>query len=185
MWKKLLITPAAVIVAVILSPTPATAQAKAAKIASAATAGPTAITRDATVMDWPGKDGKMAMLRQGSNGWVCMPSNTKTKYRKNDAMCLDAQWQEWLSAVGEKRPPKITKVGYAYMLAADEWGSNTDPIGETEPTPTNQWHKMGPHVMVLYPDAKSLEGIPDKPSTNGPYIMGAGSPYAHVMWPMK
>lgn len=158
---------------------------KSDKIASAMTAGPHAITHDATVMDWPGKDGKMAVLRQGTNGWVCMPSNPPTKYKKNDAMCLDSQWQEWLASAFEKRAPKITKVGFAYMLAADEWGSNTDPLGATGPTADNQWHKQGPHVMVLYPDAKSLEGIPDKPAPSGPYVMMAGTPHAHVMWPMK
>lgn len=158
---------------------------RAGKIASALATAPASIARDATVKDWPGKDGKMAVLKQGSNGWVCLPSNPPTRYKKNDGMCLDPQWQEWLASVFENRAPRITHVGYAYMLTADEWGSNTDPLGATAPTATNQWHKQGPHVMVLYPDAKSLEGIPVKPSKNGPYVMMAGTPHAHVMWPVK
>lgn len=76
------------------------------------TAGPTSVTRNAAVMDWPDKNGKMGMLREGTNGWVCMPSNPPTKYKKNDSMCLDAQWREWLAAAMEKRPPMVTKVGY-------------------------------------------------------------------------
>lgn len=186
MWRKISAFALGGTILAALCPSAALAQmSNSKKIASAMTAGPSAITRNAAVMDWPGKDGKMAMLRQGTNGWVCMPSNPPTKYKKNDAMCLDPQWQEWLASVVENRPPKITKVGYAYMLAADEWGSNTDPLGATAPTAGNQWHKQGPHVMVLYPDAKSLEGIPDKPAAFGPYVMMAGTPHAHVMWPMK
>lgn len=160
-------------------------RSKAARIANALAAAPASIAKNATVKDWPGKDGKMAVLRDGSNGWVCLPSNPPTRYKKNDGMCLDPQWQEWLASVFENRAPRITKVGYAYMLTADEWGSNTDPMGATAPTPDNQWHKQGPHLMIVYPDAKMLEGIPAKPSMTGPYVMMAGTPHAHVMWPVK
>jgi hypothetical protein len=161
----------------------AAGQSTEAKIASAMAAAPASIAKNAAVKDWPDKTGKMATLREGSNGWVCYPSRPTTKYRKNDAMCLDPAWQEWMAAWVEKRAPKITRVGYAYMLSADEWGSNS---GEAkEPTPDNQWHHMGPHVMVLYPDSSLLAGIPVKPSMSGPYVMDSGSPFVHVMWPMK
>lgn len=163
----------------------AAAQSKAAKIASAVAAAPASVAKNATIKDWPDKTGKMATLREGSNGWVCLPSEPKTKYLKNDAMCLDPMWQEWMAAFVEKRAPKITHVGYAYMLSADEWGSNTEPMVAKEPTPDNQWHHQGPHVMVLYPDASQLAGIPVRPSTSGPYVMQSGSPFAHVMWPVK
>lgn len=161
----------------------AAAQSEAAKIATAMGAAPASIAKNATVKDWPDKTGKMATLREGSNGWVCYPSRPETKYRKNDAMCLDPMWQEWMTAYAEKRTPKITQVGYAYMLSADEWGSNSEEA--KEPTPDNQWHHMGPHVMVLYPDASLLAGIPVKPSMSGPYVMDSGSPFVHVMWPVK
>jgi len=163
----------------------AAAQSKAARIANAMTAAPASIAKNATIKDWPDKTGKMATLREGSNGWLCLPSMPKTKYLKNDAMCLDPMWQEWMAALVGQRAPKITQVGYAYMLATDEWGSNTDPMGAKEPTPDNQWHHMGPHVMVLYPDASQLAGIPVRPSMSGPYVMQSGSPFAHVMWPLK
>ena len=159
------------------------AQSNAAKIASAMAAAPTSIANTAAVKDWPDKTGKMATLREGSNGWVCYPARPETKYRKNDAMCLDPAWQEWMAAYAEKRAPKIRQVGYAYMLAADEWGSNAG--GAKEPTPDNQWHHMGPHVMVLYPDTSLLAGIPVRPSMSGPYVMMSGSPFVHVMWPVK
>jgi hypothetical protein len=53
------------------------------------------------------------------------------------------------------------------------------------PTANNQWHHVGSHVMIAYPDAKMLEGIPTTPSKNGAYVMWAGTPYAHVMFPVK
>lgn len=163
----------------------AAAQSKAAKIANAMATAPASIGKNAAVKDWPDKTGKMATLREGSNGWVCLPSEPKTKYVKNNAMCLDPMWQEWMAAMVGQRAPKLTQVGYAYMLSADQWSSNTDPMGSKVPTPDNQWHFEGPHVMVLYPDASQLAGIPVRPSMSGPYVMQSGSPFAHVMWPLK
>jgi hypothetical protein len=182
MWHRAL-SPALVATLVLGLAVAAAAQSKEAKIASAMAAAPASIAKNAAVKDWPDKTGKMATLREGSNDWVCYPSRAKTKYRKNDAMCLDPAWQEWMAAYAEKRAPKITHVGYAYMLAADEWGSNF--AGAKEPTPDNQWHHMGAHVMVLYPDTSLLAGIPARPSMSGPYVMMSGSPFVHVMWPMK
>jgi len=181
MWRKVLSLVGVASGAIALD---ASAQSSAAKIRSAMGAAPRSIAANATVKDWPDKSGKMAVLREGSNGWVCLPSQQKTKYLKNDAMCLDGQWQEWMAAMMEKRNPKITHTGYAYMLTSDEWGSNTDPFGAADPTPDNQWHHWGPTVMVVYPNASMLAGIPTKPSTNGPYVMMAGTPLAHVMLPV-
>lgn len=186
MWRRALLLGIGCLAVGLLIPQPAEAQrSKASRIASAMAAAPASISRDATIKDWPGKDGKMAVLREGTNGWVCLPSNPPTQYKKNDAMCIDPEWQEWLASAFENRAPKITKVGYAYMLTANEWGSNTDPLGAKGPTPDNQWHKQGPHLMVLYPDPKMLEGIPARPSKMGPYVMMPGSHHAHVMWPVK
>jgi hypothetical protein len=182
MWRRVLPTAFAASLVLGVAGT-VTAQSNGAKIASAMAAAPASIAKDAAVKDWPDSTGKMATIREGSNGWVCYPSRPETKYRKNDAMCLDAAWQEWMAAYAEKRAPKVSHVGYAYMLAADEWGSNT---GDNKGlTPDNQWHHMGPHVMVLYPDASMLAGIPARPSMSGPYVMMSGSPFVHVMWPVK
>src|SRR2546423_8834837 len=135
---------------------PAGAQSKAAKIASALAAAPASVSKDATVKDWPDSAGKMAVLRPCSNGWVCFPSHPKTKYVTNDAMCLDEQMQEWMAAMVEQRKPNITTVGYSYMLTADEWVSNND-LAAKGPTPTNQWFRERPHVMMVYPDPMMLD----------------------------
>jgi hypothetical protein len=99
-------------------------------------------------------------------------------------MCLDKQWQEWAAAWIGKRQPKVTGVGVAYMLRGDKGASNTDPYA-TGPTANNQWVKSGPHIMVVLPDPKQLEGIPTDPKSGGPFVMWKGTPYAHIMVPVQ
>ena len=154
---------------------------RADKIANALTAAPEEITRNATVRDWPSKEGDgFTLLREGTNGWVCLPDDTVTP--GNDPMCMDATFYAALSAYVAGKTPKVTRVAYAYMLTSDAEGSNLDPRAGA-PTPTNQWHHAGPHVMVLFPDAKLLDGVPTSPSAYGPYVMFPGTPIAHVMLP--
>ncbi len=183
MWRRIFST--LVVAGLVLGAVSTTsAQSKAAKIAQATAAAPASIGKNATVMDWPDKDGKMATLREGSNGWKCLPSEPVTKYRKNDAMCIDSNFGDLISALVSKQPPALKGIGYAYMLGTDEWLSNTDPAGAA-PTADNEWHHVRSHVMVVYPDKALLAGLPTRPSLNGPYVMWADTPYAHVMWPVK
>ena len=183
MWRRIFST---VVVAglVLGAVSTASAQSKAAKIAQATAAAPASIGKNATVKDWPDKAGNMATLREGSNGWTCFPSEPVNKYRKNDATCLDSNFLDLFSAVISQKPPALKGVGYGYMLGTDEWLSNTDPAA-TAPTADNQWHRVRSHVMVAYPDKAMLAGLPTRPSLNGPYVMWADTPYAHVMWPVK
>ena len=156
---------------------------RAEKIANALTAAPEELTRNATVRDWPAKEGEsFAILRQGANGWVCVPDDRMT--RGNDPMCMDDAFYQAVSAYFAGQAPKFTRVAYAYMLTSDAEGSNVDPTAQS-PTPTNQWHHAGPHVMVAFPDPKLLEGLPTKPSAYGPYVMFPGTPIAHVMLPVQ
>ena len=84
-------------------------------------------------------------------------------------------------------PPSVTLPEWnadRHMLTSDAEGSNTDPTAR-KATPTNQWHHAGPHMMILYPDPKLLEGLPTQPSAFGPYVMFPGLPIAHVMLPVQ
>lgn len=183
MWRRLLFTAAAA--SLVLGVTGiAAAQSKAVMIASAIASAPASIAKNASVRDWPDKSGNMAVLREGSNGWTCLPSHPKSKILTNDAMCYDANFGDLMSALMSGKPPTLKGVGYSYMLTADDWESNTDPMAHAE-TPDNEWHHLRPHVMVVYPDKALLEGLPTRPSLNGPYVMWAATPYAHVMWPVK
>lgn len=157
---------------------------KAQKIANALTAAPSSVSAKATIYDYPEKEGGMPIvLRPGTNGWSCFPDMPETK--GNDPMCADESWMKWIEAYLAHKTPVLTKPGISYMLGSDGyWGSNTDPYGLTE-TATNQWSHHDPHLMLLYPDVKVLAGLPTDPNNGGPYVMYAGTPYAHIMAPIR
>lgn len=147
-----------------------------ALIANALSAAPASVTAGATVM---GHDGRT--LRQGTTDWVCMPDMPNLP--NNTPMCLDAPWRAVIDAWMNHRVPAVTQVGFAYMLQGDIPVSNTDPFA-TAPTPANQWIQNGdPHIMVLLPDQRLLEGISTDPKSGGPFVMWKGTPYAHIMVP--
>jgi len=154
----------------------------AALIKSAESAAPGALSAGAAVYAMSDK-GEMRTLREGSNGWWCMPDSPATP--GPDPMCGDANSMEWAMAwIGKKDPPK-GKVGFMYMLEGGTDASNTDPYA-TAPAEANNWIKTGPHVMVV--NAMDLmTGYPTSPTpdTAQPYVMWAGTPYAHLMLPIK
>jgi len=155
---------------------------EAQKIANATSAAPAAISAKATVLDWPAKEGAAPeTLRAGTNGWTCLPDMPDT--HGNDPVCMDAPWMKWVEALMAHKTPQIAGVGIGYMLApGGAWGSNTDPYGMKE-TPDNHWGHHQPHLMILVPDLKSLAGTSTDPANGGPYVMYAGTPYAHIMAP--
>ena len=184
MSRKLLVGALAATMLAALSPSMSSGQSKAEKIASALSAAPASIAANATVVEIT-KDGKVVTLRPGSNGWTCVPSDPKSKYVENNSVCADQTFLAFHGALMAGKPaPDIKQVGYSYMLSTNDWESNTDAMAKA-PTATNQWHHLGPHVMIAYPDKKMLEGLPTHPSKNGAYVMWAGTPYAHVMFPVK
>lgn len=162
---------------------PSLSAADKAKIMSAMSAAPKAVAMNATVMDM-GADGKMRLLRKGSNGFTCVPDDPQTP--GPDPMCADKNAMLFLDAMAKHQPPPQGKVGFMYMLAGGTDASNTDPFA-TKPTTTNHWIKTGPHVMVLGADAAFYAGYPHgpDPDTSAPYVMWAGTPYQHLMVPVK
>ena len=162
----------------------APAMTKAQKIASAVSAAPSSISAKATILDWPEKDGMApAVLRAGTNGWTCFPDMPNTK--GNDPACMDKAWMQWADAYMSHTAPHVSSIGIAYMLGPGGGeGSNTDPFA-TSATATNHWGHHPPHMMILTPDLKSLEGVSTDPMNGGPYVMFAGTPYAHIMAPLQ
>jgi len=71
---------------------------------------------------------------------------------------------------------------FAMLAPGGAWGSNSDPYGMKE-TADNHWGHHQPHLMILVPDPKALAGTPTDPASGGPYVMWAGTPYAHIMAP--
>jgi hypothetical protein len=145
-------------------------------IKSARSAAPESISKDATIMTWD-----MRGLHAGTNGWTCVPDGPSPHV---DPMCVDQNGTEWMMAIMHKTQPPKDKMGFAYMLQGGSDASNTDPFAE-EPPAGHRWIETGPHVMVMN-IGDHFAGYPttaDDPTK--PYIMWAGTPYAHLMIPVK
>jgi hypothetical protein len=149
----------------------------AAELARAENAAPSSLSKNATIMDGNGK-----VLRQGTNGWTCMPDNPTTPGK--DPMCMNEPWLNFKDALKNKTKPTHRQVGIAYMLQGDSPVSNTDPFAK-EPKPGDDWVEgVGAHIMVLVPDVETLKNLSTDSKNGGPWVMWANTPYAHLMIPI-
>lgn len=151
-------------------------------IRSAMSAAPKKVSEGATILAMDA-NGKMRTLREGANGFTCMPDNPATP--GPDPMCMDKVALEWAEAwIGHKPPAR--KEGFMYMLAGGTDASNTNPYA-TKPSVANHWVKTGAHVMIVGADASFYDMYPKSadPDTSVPYVMWAGTPYEHLMIPIK
>jgi hypothetical protein len=144
-----------------------------ARIARAMSAGPLEIAKSARIVD-TNSNGKTVVLREGNNGFTCMPGNPKVI--GDPAMCADAASMQW-SADFKAHKPKPTNVvpGITYMLAGATQRSDSDPYDKTSPPIT-----VPPHWMIMWPFDPKATGLPVTHRDTGAYIMWAGSPYAHL-----
>jgi len=149
-----------------------------ATIISAMSAGPLSISANARIIDWD-----MNEIRPGTNGWTCLPDKAGTPGK--DPWCVNDPWVSFLGAYVNKTEPTVEAIGFAYMLAGDSPVSNSDPFA-TEPTGPEDWvTDLGPHLMMLIPDRKMLEGISTDHLNGGPWVMWPDTPYAHLMIPVS
>jgi len=146
---------------------------KAVKIARAMRSGPAEITRDATVAEMD-HEGRMTVLRNGSNGWICTPGNENKV--GDPPMCVDELGMQWFrDALARKPAPTNRAPGLCYMLCGATQHSNDTPFDRTSPP-----IPIGPHWMVLWAfDAKHC-GLPTTVRDAGAWIMFAGTPYAYL-----
>jgi hypothetical protein len=165
------------------APKAASTAADQKMIKSAMQAAPKKVSAGATIVAMGG-DGQMRTLREGTNGFTCMPDNPATP--GPDPMCMDKAAWEWAGAWINHKPPPSGKVGFMYMLSGGTDASNTDPYA-TKPSTTNHWIKTGPHVMLVGADPSFYEMYPKSadPDTAVPYVMWPGTPYQHLMIPIK
>ncbi|MFC3533152.1 hypothetical protein ACFOLG_13285 [Vogesella facilis] len=152
-------------------------------IKSAMSAAPRKVAATASIVTMEA-DGKMRTLRQGSNGFTCMPDNPATP--GHDPMCMDKAAMGWAMAwIGHSTPP-AGKIGLMYMLSGGTDASNTDPYA-SKPDAQNHWVKTGPHVMIVGAEPAFYDMYPKEaaPDTSVPYVMWPGTPYQHLMIPVK
>ena len=152
-------------------------------ITSAMSAAPLAVSKDATIVA-AGADGKLRTLREGRGAFTCVPDDPNTP--GNDPMCLDRHGMEWFKAwLAHEKPPE-GQVWFAYMLKGGSDASNDDPFA-SEPPPGKKWVQTGPHVMIGGPGiVKMLDSYPaTADDTRKPYVMFGGTPYEHLMVPVR
>jgi hypothetical protein len=163
------------------------AQAPAAKhqtdaqlITNAMSAGPPAVSANATIIAMEGD--KVRTLRKGTNDFTCVPDDPSSP--GNDPMCLDKNAMEWLNAWMEHKDAPKGKMGLVYMLQGGSDASNDDPFATTPPA-GQKWVTTGPHVMVVGM-AGMLDNVPKSADVpKQPFIMWGGSSYEHIMMPVK
>jgi hypothetical protein len=152
-------------------------------IQSAMQAAPAKVSAGAKIVDMKA-DGSMRTVREGNNGFTCMADSPTTP--GPDPMCMDAAALAWAGAWSGHAPPTAGKIGFMYMLAGGSDASNTDPYAQ-KPEPNNHWIKTGPHVMIVGADPSFYAMYPNRPDpdTTMPYVMWPGTPYQHLMVPIK
>lgn len=162
---------------------PAQVDPMQAKIENAMSAAPPTIARGATLMDWPTAAGsEMSVLREGANAWTCMTDDPNSP--TNDPMCLDKMWMAWLDAYMTGSEPHYTSVGLAYMLQGGSGASISDPSA-IAPPPGQDWLIVPPHVMLVSPQPLDQTVFPTDATAGGPFIAWAGTPYEHLIVPVK
>jgi len=157
-------------------------QTDAQLIASAMSAAPKGVAEGATIVVMDANH-QTRTLRPGTNGWTCMPDSPASPGQ--DPMCLDQNAMEWAAAwIGHKPPPD--KIGFVFMLVGGSDASNTDPYA-AGPSAGGAWVDTGPHVMIVGPAAAQMAGYPKAtpPDATKPYVMWPGTPYEHLMIPVR
>ena len=152
-------------------------------ITSALSAAPAGVAKGAKVVAMDGKGG-MRTLREGNNGFTCMPDEPTTP--GPDPMCADKASMGFMHALMTHATPPAGHVGLMYMLEGGTDASNTDPYSK-KPSAAEHWIKTGPHLMIAGADASFYDAYPKQadPDTSQPYVMWAGTPYQHLMVPVK
>ena len=148
------------------------------KIARAMSAAPSDISANATIVDTDG-----TLLREGTNGWTCMPGVALIPGDKHP-MCNDETWTRWMKAVAEGAEFSTDVIGVSYMLQGDALVNNDDPAA-TDPNDGGVWVQEGPHLMLLVPSSDALKGMSRDPYAGGPYVMWGDTPLVHVMVPVE
>lgn len=135
------------------------------KIADALRAGPTFITKDATILDWPATpDGQYRVLRKGTNEWTCLPG--VPGYSPDEPGCFDPTFMQWIKDSLAGREPHIETVGIAYMYVG-AWVPNKSG-GSSK---SEDFH-VGPHIMIVSPreNQKELQQFSHDGSNGMPYV---------------
>ena len=151
------------------------------------TSAPDFIGNFATVISASGE-----VLREGSNGWTCLPFIAMPKMgfkTKNEAApaCADQNAMAWANAYLSQTEPKLENDGWIWMLHGDTGVANFRPYseGDEKNTDPKDWIYSGAHLMLMPKDPNSLGSQTTDFTTGAPYVMMKGTPYVHLMIPVE
>ncbi len=131
------------------------------KIADALRAGPTFITKDATLLDWPSSPkNEYRVLRKGTSEWTCLPAIPG--YPHDEPGCFDRVFFQWMKDSMAGRTPHSDRIGIAYMYVGAWVKSAKDSSGQ-------EFH-VGPHLMVVSPHQDDFQGFNRDGSNGMPYV---------------
>ncbi|MBX2998159.1 MAG: hypothetical protein KF893_06565 [Caldilineaceae bacterium] len=154
-----------------------------AKLRNILGAAPQSIAEGAMIMDWPASQGsEMAMLREGSNDWLCVPDWPATP--DNDPMCFDPTWTAWMGAFMSGAAPEVSTLGVSYMLSGGEYADASDPFA-AEPPAGKEWVRPPAHVMLIAPGGFDTAQFTTDPTTGNPWIVWEGTPYEFLIVPVE
>lgn len=146
------------------------------KIASAMSAAPNRISKNATIHDSDG-----TVLREGSNKWICKPGGLpgSRKY----PICRDPVFVKWQDAVSKGKPFSTDTVGYSYMLAGGFAADIFDPHVKRSDAGNNSHHE-GPHMMLIMPSHDLLADQSGDPKDDDIFVLFKGNEYEIVIIPL-
>lgn len=152
------------------------------KIQNALSAAPEAVASGAKVVDWHASVVRPPTLREGTNGWMCVPDAPNTP--ANDPGCVDDQmegyWEAWMQR-DEVRLARLTGMAVGYALQGFQVASLTDPF-KLVPDSGQAWIDVPPSVMMVVPTRAAYAGLPTVPAA-GPWVLWARSPFALIIVP--
>ena len=135
----------------------------AEKIADALRAGPTFVTKDATLLDWPSAaGGEYRVLRKGSNQWTCLPGRADAQH--DEPGCFDQVFLQFIKDSTAGHTPTVQSVGISYMYGGFWVPNSSHAMGSDR-----EFH-VGPHIMIMGPDQKMLRTLNQDGSNGEPYV---------------
>lgn len=142
-------------------------ESKEAQIARALAAGPEHVTHFARI---EGSDarGNRVVLREGNNGFLCLPGNPQVVGRP--ASCSNAAAQQWSADLAAGKPaPTNTEAGFIFMQAGATTRNASGDVVDT-----------GPQWLIIWPFDPATTGLSATEKDTGAYILWPGTPYAHL-----
>lgn len=148
----------------------------------AMSAAPAYISKNATVMVQKGANGKFEVIKEGTNGFTCVPDIDGQE--TPSPMCADeATLQFFMDMWSGKERPTNKTVGVAYMSKGGwHWEKDGKVIMSMEKDETGAKRVREPaHWMIIFPFDPDRTMLPVTPGVFGSWVMFAGTPFAHLM----